>query len=290
MEGVATMSPPGITKRSELAAFLRAHRGRVTPESAGLLPGQRRRTPGLRREEVAQLAGVGVTWYTWLEQGRPINVSAQVLTAIARALRLDRAQRDHLFRLSDVAPPAPDIACPAGSEVQNVLDAMAVPAMLSNARFDVLAWNAAWEAIFPGVAGQPIEGRNLLNCAFTMPPCCNPYLDRPTETARMVAILRHGYGKNLGDPAWEEFVERLISVSPEFAQLWARQEVSAFTTVERHFRHAAVGRISFQASAFTPTASPESRLVAYTPLDDESRKALAWLIAHPEASPVDHVH
>ena len=99
------------SRRAELAAFLRSRRERITPEQVGLPPGLRRRTPGLRREEVAQLAGVGVTWYTWLEQGRPINASAQVLGAVAQTLRLDPAERQHLYRLADVA----DAAGPAGS-------------------------------------------------------------------------------------------------------------------------------------------------------------------------------
>ncbi|MEV4325694.1 helix-turn-helix transcriptional regulator, partial [Microbispora rosea] len=98
------------TRREELAAFLRSRRERIRPEDVGLPPGLRRRTPGLRREEVAQLAGVGVTWYTWLEQGRPINASVQVLDAIARTLRLDAAEREHLYRLADL----PEIADPAG--------------------------------------------------------------------------------------------------------------------------------------------------------------------------------
>src|SRR6266513_6066395 len=109
---MATMTTAsGHGRRAELAAFLRARRERITPEQAGLPPGTRRRTPGLRREEVAQLSGVGVTWYTWLEQGRQINASAQVLEAVARTLRLDPAEREHLFRLADL----PDAASAAGS-------------------------------------------------------------------------------------------------------------------------------------------------------------------------------
>src|SRR5579859_653641 len=136
-------------RRAELAAFLRTRRERVTPEQAGLPPGTRRRTPGLRREEVAQLSGVGVTWYTWLEQGRQINVSPQVLNAVARTLLLDQAEREHLYRLADVL----DAATAAGAEgtgceqvlpeVQEILDTLSpLPACVLNERFDLLAWNA----------------------------------------------------------------------------------------------------------------------------------------------------
>src|SRR5262252_7928983 len=128
-------------RREELASFLRSRRERVHPQDVGLAPGARRRTPGLRREELAQLAGVGVTWYTWLEQGRPINASVQVLDAIATTLRLDAVERAHLFRLADLpgaatAADCPD--CPLPPEVQQVLDAIKFPACVLTERFDVI--------------------------------------------------------------------------------------------------------------------------------------------------------
>src|SRR6187551_3809804 len=150
-------------RRAELAAFLRSRRERITPADLGLPTGLRRRTPGLRREEVAQLAGVGVTWYTWLEQGRPIRASTQVLDAIARALRLDQAEREHLYRLADVpaVPSAPAECLPA--EIQAILDALVpVPAVVYNGRYDVLAWNATYHALFPGLTESPIGERNAL--------------------------------------------------------------------------------------------------------------------------------
>src|SRR5690348_1821811 len=158
MDTVTTVN--GHQRRAELAAFLRSRRERITPEQAGLPPGSRRRIPGLRREEVAQLSGVGVTWYTWLEQGRQINASPQVLGAVARTLLLDQAEREHLFRLADL----PDTATAANGatagceqmlpEVQEILDALApMPACVLNERFDLLAWNAPYQALWPGVTG-----------------------------------------------------------------------------------------------------------------------------------------
>src|SRR5258708_27992137 len=119
----------GRARRSELAAFLRSRRERIRPEDAGLAPGIRRRTAGLRREEVAQLSGVGVTWYTWLEQGRPINVSTQVLDAVARTLRLDHPEREHLYRLPDVpaAPPPPPAGLPAAPPSPTIPAARTTP-------------------------------------------------------------------------------------------------------------------------------------------------------------------
>src|SRR5499426_2934367 len=157
-------------KRSELAALLRSRRERITPEDAGLPSGHRRRTAGLRREEVAQLAGVGVTWYTWLEQGRPIRASLQVLEAVARTLQLDPIERRHLFRLAEVPDTAPrDHSGPRlRPEVQVILDGLnPMPASVVTERFDILAWNAAYQVLFPYIAAAAPEWRNALLYVFT---------------------------------------------------------------------------------------------------------------------------
>src|SRR3954453_17313190 len=140
------------SRRTELADFLRSRRERVMPEGVGLPAGGRRRTPGLRREEVALLAGVGVTWYTWLEQGRRINASEQVIESIARSLKLNVAERDHLFRLAEITPAGKPSSRCLPSEVQDILDALdPLPANATNSRFDLLAWNVAYAALFPDV-------------------------------------------------------------------------------------------------------------------------------------------
>ena len=220
-------------RRTELAAFLRSRRERITPADVGIPGGLRRRTPGLRREEVAQLAGVGVTWYTWLEQGRPINVSAQVLDAIARTLRLDQAEREHLYRLADV----PEVAVPRvhdrlEPEVQTVLDGLTeMPAAVLNSRYDVLAWNAMYEALWPTVTEEAeCGGRNLLWASFMTPACCSSFVNRDTELPQMVANFRAAFGRHLGEPAWTELIQRLSEASPEFAELWAAHDVAAPST------------------------------------------------------------
>src|SRR6185437_15725887 len=147
---------PGKVRRTELGTFLRSRRERLTPEDVGLPPSLRRRTPGLRREEVAQLAGVGVTWYTWLEQGRPINASTQVLDAIARTLKLEPAEHQHMYVLAevpDVAPAAGDLAALPGT-LGPILDAMGHMATVLNERFDVIATNSRFDAVFPSVLAQ----------------------------------------------------------------------------------------------------------------------------------------
>jgi transcriptional regulator with XRE-family HTH domain len=154
---VTTMNGSGQTattaRRTELAAFLRSRRERISPEDVGLPVGTRRRTAGLRREELAQLAGVGVTWYTWLEQGRPINASVQVLDAIARTLSLDAIERGHLFRLADVpgaAGPADCVECPLPPEVQRILDAIPYPASVATSALTCSPGTSCTHQCFPG--------------------------------------------------------------------------------------------------------------------------------------------
>ena len=270
------------TRRAELGAFLRSRRERITPEDAGLPPGIRRRTAGLRREEVAQLSGVGVTWYTWLEQGRPINASAQVLNAVARTLRLDQAEREHLYRLasSSAAPPAPAGDGLGIPEIQEILDGLTtLPATVLNERFDVLAWNAAFAALFPTVVAAPPADRNTLWLNFIQPECCHPYLNRADHLGMMVAQLRAAYGRHLGEPAWTGFVRRLQAASPEFAQMWDQHDVASPASYLKIFRHPAYDRLTMTTNSLAVLAVPGTRMVVYTPADDTTRSALACLIA-----------
>jgi transcriptional regulator with XRE-family HTH domain len=275
----------GQYRRSELAAFLRSRRERISPEQAGLPPGTRRRTPGLRREEVAQLAGVGVTWYTWLEQGRQINASTQVLGAVARTLLLDPAEREHLFRLADI----PDAASTAGADgaaceqvppdVQQILDALApLPASVLNERFDLLAWNAAYGALWPGVVGTEPGERNVLWQCFLHAECCHPYVNRDEQLSTLVAQLRGAYGRHLGEPAWTGFVRRLQARSRHFAGLWAEHDVASQATYLKIFRHPAHERLAMTTTSLAVLAVPGTRVVVYTPADEVTRQAIAGLL------------
>src|SRR6201999_549683 len=216
-------------RRTELAAFLRSRRERISPEDVGLPPGTRRRTAGLRREELAQLAGVGVTWYTWLEQGRPINASVQVLDAIARTLRLDAVERGHLFRLAEVPGaagliPTECTACPLPPAVQQILDAIPYPANVTSERFDLLAWNQVYAALFPGLVAAPPGERNTLLHSLTTPACCSPLPEQGAYCDALVAQLRVSYGKHVGDPAWTHYIRQLEAASPAFAATWAEHD------------------------------------------------------------------
>ncbi|WP_242909961.1 helix-turn-helix transcriptional regulator [Actinomadura terrae] len=293
MTGTSTAEETaGRERRHELGAFLRSRRERISPDEVGMPAGPRRRTPGLRREEVAQLAGVGVTWYTWLEQGRPINVSTQVLDAVARTLRLDGTEHEHLYRLAEVPAAAlPDEAGTLPADVQTILDGLSpLPAAVSNGRCDVLAWNDAYAAIFPRVVRATGCERNTMWMTFTLPPCCNPVMNLSEEAPIHVAVFRHRYIRHLGEPGWKELVQRLQTVSPEFARLWAAHDVAIPGQRTKVFRHRAVGEVRTRSTNLEITAAPGARIMVYTPIDQESRDRVGWLLAHPEAAAPDHTH
>ena len=264
-------------RRAALGGFLKARRGRLSPEDVGLPPGPRRRTPGLRREEVALLAGVGITWYTWLEQGRPINASGQVLDAVARTLRLDRAEREHLYRLAEATPLrawADSTVVPdALRAVLHGLDPL--PATLANSRFDIIESNEAHKGLFADWHSLPCVHKNLLWCCVTEPRARERFLNYDEEISHLVARLRSAYGRHVGDPSWEEDIRRLCDVSPEFAELWARHEVAEPADRTLRFRHPVAGELTFTRTELAGPAASGLRVTVYTPQDDRTREGLA---------------
>ena len=274
-------------RRSELASFLRSRRERITPEDVGLPGGHRRRTAGLRREEVAQLAGVGVTWYTWLEQGRPIRASVQVLEAVARTLMLDPVERQHLFRLAEVPDVAPDASSQQlRPEVQVILDGLnPMPACVVTERFDILAWNAAYAALFPRTVEVPSSERNTLLYHFTGRPCCSALANPDDQQAAMVAQLRAAYGRHVGDPTWTGFIRRLEAASPEFAAMWAAQDVAQPASHAKVFRHPLYPRLAMTSTSLAVQAAPGTRMVVYTPSDTATREAMERLVAAGSPQP-----
>ncbi|MFI0896905.1 helix-turn-helix transcriptional regulator [Streptomyces sp. NPDC020983] len=270
----------GGARRTELAAFLRSRRARITPEDVGMAPGLRRRTPGLRREEVAQLAGVGVTWYTWLEQGRPINASVQVLDAVARVLMLDTTECEHLYRLAGIPfVREPDTGTGAvGEELQGVLDALdPLPAAIYNSRYDVRATNATYRALWPMTSLVERWERNVLYKLFTVPACCQTFVNSADELPWMVAQVRRSYGRHVGEPAWENFVALMIKSSADFAQLWASGDVAAPGKRVKSIRHPAVGMITMTSMSLSIDGMAEHRYVVYTPVTEQDRERIETL-------------
>jgi transcriptional regulator with XRE-family HTH domain len=263
-------------RRRELAEFLRTRRSRLRPEDIGLAPGVRRRTPGLRREEVAQDAGVGVTWYTWLEQGRPIKASGQVLDAVARALRLDDAEREHMYKLADlpvkVSTSPVRAVSPAISEVLAALDPL--PATLVNSRWDLLASNDAHRMLFSHWHDHPCGIRNTLWCMFMEPDVRAHYINFEEEAPRTVAQLRAAFASHLGEPVWTEFIRELTEGSAEFADMWARHDVARPGARIKHFLDPRAGLLRIITTSLAVTEMPECRIIVYTPADDETRERL----------------
>jgi transcriptional regulator with XRE-family HTH domain len=268
-------------RRRELAAFLRSRRERISPHQAGFAPTGRRRTPGLRREEVAQLAGVGVTWYTWLEQGRDIKVSEQVLEAVARTLLLDRDERAHLFVLAGCAPqPGPDVCPIATPWLRQMLTQLEpYPACVQNEKYDLLAYNRVYGKLIIDLDALPVEARNCMWLNFTHPAWQAGLDDWEDSANRMVANLRWAMAEHVAEPAWKAFVSRLRSASPEFAQRWERHEVRTVANNEKVFRNPAVGPLRFQATNTWLQPGRGARMLVYVPANEETDYGVRRLAA-----------
>jgi transcriptional regulator with XRE-family HTH domain len=254
------------TARRELAEFLRSRRRQVDPRESGLPAGGARRTPGLRREEVALLSGVSHTWYTWLEQGRDIRPSRQVVDALARTLRMSPAEHGYVLRLTGHGGADP-AAAPGGmpGHVQRLLDALGPsPAYAITADWSIAGWNGAYQRLYPGVARVPAAGRNLLELVFTDPAVRALLADWPTDSLRFLTRFRAEVGPRLADPGVVDLVSRLEAASPHFRAGWASHDVDGFTSAERRFEHPDVGTLLLEHHQLTPADAPGLQVVVYT--------------------------
>lgn len=261
----------GEQRRAELADFLRRRRASLQPTDLGLPGGGRRRTPGLRREEVAQLAGVGATWYTWLEQARDVRASVEVLEGIGAALRLTPAERAHLMLLGrgeepPTALPPAERASPSLTRLVEHLGSN--PAFVLGRRWDYLAWNDAAAALFGDLGALPRTARNHVWLTF-MDPSRRELFDDWEHSSRLVAAkFRADSARHLGDPAFEELIRALRHSSPEFCRAWKRHEVAVGGEGRKDVHHPAVGPLAFEHAVFHPTTDAEQRLILYSPLPD----------------------
>ncbi len=266
------MRSNGDRRRVELADFLKRRRAALKPEDVGIQNGGRRRTPGLRREEVAALAGVGTTWYTWLEQGRDVRASLEVFEALARALRLTPAERIHLILLGrgEEAPPCEQPAERISPTVRRMIDSLdPSPAYMLGRRWDYLAWNRATTALFGDFGKLPRAARNHVWQMFT-DPSRRELLTDWEESARLIAAkFRADHARHLGDPSFEQMIESLRNASPEFCRAWKRHEVDRSSVGRKVLNHPVAGRLVFEHAVFTPPEWPEQRLVLFTPVAEE---------------------
>lgn len=282
---IAVAASPGAERQPsrarELAQFLRVRRERITPEDAGFVRG-RRRTRGLRREEIAQLAGVSATWYTWLEQARPIRVSEATLESLASALRLTGPERSHLFLLGLGRPPADTAPRPAmeAGAVRRLLNAVgSMPAYAMGPLHELLEWNVAADEVFSLGTLAPGD-RNMLWYIFMHPEARRRIVGWEENARRALARFRASTARLVGEPGMTALVERMRAASSDFAAWWPRHEVLGRPGCRKEIVHPEVGRLVLEHNTLLPYDARDIRVVFYTPLDeDDTRAKLRRLVA-----------
>ncbi|MDG3008634.1 helix-turn-helix domain-containing protein [Rhodococcus sp. D2-41] len=254
-------------KMAELGAFLRSRREQLDRAAFDLPPLGRSRTPGLRREEIAYRAGVSITWYTWLEQGRDINPSRQVLDALAVTLRLSAAEQDYLYTLAGYTPASaagPLLPSALPAHLQRLLDAqLPSPAFAVSPDWTITGWNGAYEALYPGVATVAPEDRNLLQLIFTDPYVRDLLPDWEVMSRRFLAEYRGSAGPLLGQAVHVALVKRIIATSGDFERAWQAHRVERFESRERRFLHPVAGELVFEHHRLIPSDLPDVHLVVY---------------------------
>jgi transcriptional regulator with XRE-family HTH domain len=276
-------------RRKELGLFLRARRDQAVRADYGLPPIARKRERGLRREEVAFLSGVSVTWYTWLEQGRDISPSRQVLEAISRALHLSDTGLDYVLSLGGYASAGPSsaAAATAPAHIQRLLDALDPnPSFALFPDWGVAGWNNAYAALYPNIATVSAPDRNLLWLVFTDPYVRDLLPDWDVTSKRFLAEFRAETGQRLGDADVKNLVERLKETSPEFRAGWDRYDILGFESRDRLFHHPAVGILQLEHHQLSPSDRPDLHLVVYTPSpgSDAAAQMQSLIAGTPRAS------
>jgi transcriptional regulator with XRE-family HTH domain len=268
-------------RRQALADFLRQRRAHLSPIDVGLPHGVRRRTPGLRREEVAQLANMGTSWYVWLEQGRDVHPSAQVLESLAQALRLTPNERRHLFLLAGqpLPPHASSLEERTSPELQQMLDDLnPTPAYAVGRRWDFLAWNKAADGLFAISEASSPYAHNLVWRLFTSPTM----RERPNweQVARgTLAEFRTASARYPGDRWFEELIEDLKQVSPEFCRWWPHHDVRSALDGHKVIEHPTLGHLEFEHITLQVLSNPDVRIMIYTPLAETRAKLQRFLEA-----------
>ncbi|WP_112141247.1 helix-turn-helix transcriptional regulator [Glycomyces dulcitolivorans] len=276
--------------RQQLADFLRTRRAAITPEGVGLPSGPRRRTPGLRRQEVAQLAGISVEYYIRLEQARGPKPSRQVLGALARALVLDHDERAHLFHLVDELPEG-DSSREVPAAVRNLLAGLDdFPAYAMDACYDMIAWNDMAERLMGYLSALTSEQRNILRTNFSGPGVAERLADPSIRRflADSVSDLRASYARNPQDRKLKALVDELLRTSPEFGELWANHRVAVRRAQTKRVVHPEVGPLEFDCQVLDVPGTG-LRLVVYVPQPDsptaEAFRRLAGVTSETPASP-----
>lgn len=258
------------TRLQALSDFLKAKRAKIFPESVGLTRGIRRRTPGLRREEVAQLAGISATWYTWLEQGRDIRMSTSVLDCIATALQMTVDERKYLYALALESGLGATLLkeelveiSPALKKIINEL--RYCPTIITDRRYYIVGWNEAASHVFLDFEQIPFEQRNLIRLLFTRKELQRLAVNWEHFIRGYLAIFRAYYGQYVEDDWYDRFLEEMKAVHPDFDYLWQQSEVKSAPEVLIEFRHAKAGRMLFNLTSLQVQGDLDLRCSIYTP-------------------------
>lgn len=260
------MIRPRTPQREQLGEFLTIRRRERQRSAAGLPPNSRRGDSGLSREEVATLAGVSSTWYTWLEQGRDTNVSRQVLTAVARVLDLSAAETDYVLGLVErVVAARDDEPAEVSESLQRLLDALDFPAFAVAPDWTIAGWNAAYEWLYPAITSIPKPDRNLIWLIYTDPTLRRMLPDWEAESRHFLAEFRVESGVRLSTPGHGALIERLSQASEDFREQWAEQTVERFASRLRVFDHHAQGIVEFEHHRLIPSEDSRLHVVMYVP-------------------------
>ena len=273
-----------LTRRQTLAAFLRQHRACLTPVEVGLPPGFRRRTPGLRREEVAQLANIGASYYVWLEQGRDVHPSVQVLENLAQALKLSLYERHYMFLLAGQSLPAyaaldEERASPALHRLLRELDP--TPAYVVGRRKDYLAWNRAADLIFNISEPTPPYDHNSIWQRFVRPSTQQLFVDWERAGRNILADFHTAAARYSGDAWMMQLIADLKRVSPQFNQWWQEPNTLITGPRQKELQHPVLGRVAFEFLILQLPSDPDVAIHIYTPLGD-SRAILQQHLAETE--------
>ena len=269
-----------IANKNRLGTWLKDRRAKLDPAAFGL-PSERRRTPGLRREEVAQRANISPTWYTWLEQGRGGAASADVLDRIARALMLTDVEREHLFLLGLSRPPEVRYRKDGGvtPRLQRVLDALEPsPALIRTAIWDVVAWNRAATVMLTDYGSLPAEQRNILRFIFLDPRVRAAQYDWESVARFVVGAFRVDSARAGAAAEVEPLVDELCRLSPEFKAMWRDNDVRGHEDAVKHIRHPVLGPLAFEYSAFAVDGRPDLSMVVYNPATPADAERITSLL------------
>jgi transcriptional regulator with XRE-family HTH domain len=269
------------TVENTLGDYLKARRTKLDPAAFGL-PMTRRRTPGLRREEVAQRANVSATWYTWLEQGRGGAASADVLDRIARALLLTEIEREHLFLIGLGRPPEVQYRAPEGvsPQLQRVIDSFTLaPATIRTSTWDIVAWNRAATIVLHDYSSAPPEQRNVLRAMFLSPRMRESQTDWLASARYVVAAFRADVARSGAGEQVQALIAELGRLSPEFRAIWAENDVGgSYTGAFKSIRHPTAGVLKLEYTAFVVEGRPDLEMVVYNPATAEDAERVLGLL------------